>query len=506
MKTTDFHIITVDLGTSSVRVALVTPSLEIEKLIQTPVALMTNVGGMAEQDANEIITVALTCIGEIIRFSQENRPAQLAICFSNAMASLVCLDSTFQPIQPALTYMDLRCSGESEALLTTYGKIFFLRTATPMHASYWLPKFIWLNKTGILKQNCRYFCTIKDLLVYRLTGQFVTDYANAVSTGMCDVTTGDWDKQLLEIARISKNQLPEIRPTTAILELASNPLTLESIFPQNYPIILGAMDGVLSSLGAGAFKPGQVTTAIGSSGACRIASRSPLTTPEFYGVWSYPLDDKIWFCGGAMNNGGLVTQWLAETFSNDQKADQDGYEDLFAQAASVNQGADELIFLPYLYGERAPIYDEHARGVFFGVTPLHTRGHFVRAGLEGILFAMYSIFKTLQKAAPSDQDIWGTGGYVKSDLMLQIQADIFGRPIHVRHTSEGSTIGAAMLALKALEQIESYEDIIDQIQNKRTINPNHTAHHTYQKIFPLFLDLYKRLEPLFYQSNQQFRH
>jgi gluconokinase len=393
--------------------------------------------------------------------------------------------------------MDLRSGEDSDNLLTIYGRAFFNRTATPIHASYWLPKLLWMNRTGYIDQQCQYYCSIKDLLVYRLTGQFVMDYSNAVATGMCDVTTGDWDPQLMEVAGIAKTQLPPIQPTTTVLKPGSS-LPEEFLdFPRNFSIVLGAMDGVLSSLGTGAIKPGQVTTAIGSSGACRIAARSPLTAQESYGVWSYPLDDEIWFRGGAINNGGLVTQWLAETFSEELSAGQDGYEDLFTQAASVQPGADGLIFLPYLYGERAPIYDEHARGVFFGIGPGHTRGHLARAGIEGILFALYSTFKELQKWSKIDPDIWCTGGYIQSDLMLQIQADIFGKPINVPHTPEGSTLGAAMLAFKALKIIESYAELTDLFLPKHIITPNHAAHHIYQDKYPIFIDLYQRLKPLF---------
>jgi gluconokinase len=497
MKKSEFNIIAVDLGTSSVRAGLVTPSLEVLTQTRIPVSLHTDASGMAEQTAHEIITASLECIEEIFRYAQATGAHQLALCFSNAMGSLVCLDSDYHPIQPALTYMDLRSAKDAEDLLTTYGREFFSQTATPMHACYWLPKFLWLHRTGRIGQNWRYYGSIKDLLVYQLTGQFMTDYSNAVSTGMCDVNTGDWDQRLLDIAGISRTQLPVIRPTTTVLESKSVLPAAHSNFSHNLKIVLGAMDGVLSSLGTGAFKPGQVTTAIGSSGACRMAARSPLTEPEAYGVWSYPLDENIWFRGGAMNNGGLVTKWLADTFSETRKSDQDDYDDLFDLATFVKPGSDGLIFLPYLYGVRAPIYDEHARGVYFGITPIHTRGHLVRAGLEGILFALYSIFERLQKTTPSNQDIWCTGGYIKSDLMLHIQADIFGRPIHVPNTSEGSTIGAAMLAFKALKQIEAYEDLSDLIITERIITPNRTAHQTYQEIYTNFIAIYQQLKPLF---------
>jgi gluconokinase len=261
-------------------------------------------------------------------------------------------------------------------------------------------------------------------------------------------------------------------------------------------VVLGANDGVLSSLGAGAFKSGQVTTMIGSSGACRIAARSPLTEGDPLMTWSYPLDEAVWIRGGAMNSGGLVTQWLVENFSRQRTTDSDAYADLFAAAAKVRPGAGGLIFLPYLFGERAPIYDEHARGVFFGLTSGHERGHFARAGLEGILFALYSIFEAIRTPG-EDLEVRATGGYLRSELMLQIQADIFGVPIRVPDNLEGSAIGAAALGMKALGMIASWDEIAPLLPITRSYLPDADHHRQYQVVFKRFKALYQTLKPVF---------
>lgn len=488
-------VISVDLGTSSVRACLVDRSLTMLFQDQIEVELETDLTGKAVQDADAIITAGLSCIGRVVEWAEGHSISPDALCFSNTVASLVCLDAEHHALQPALTYIDSRAHKEADDLLKNYGSPFFLPTATPMHASYWLPKLVWLQKTGLPKA-CRYFCTIKDLFVYRLTGQFVTDYSNAVATGMCDTNGGDWDSRLLQIAGIDKGQLPEIKPTTTVLDL--NPITEQPGLAQipNLKVVIGAIDGVLSSLGAGAFKPGQVTTMIGSSGACRIAAHSPLIEGDPLVTWSYPLDEEIWIRGGAMNSGGLVTQWLVENFSSQRTSEIEAYEDLFTAAGSVTPGAEGLIFLPYLFGERAPIYDEQARGVFFGLTNSHHRGHFARAGMEGILFAMYSIF-TIVQSGDDELEVIATGGYLRSELMLQMQADIFGVPIKIPASFEGSSIGAAALALKALGLIDSFDDITTDLPIEKTYHPDSENHRHYQQIFIQFKQLYSHLKPMF---------
>ncbi len=491
------YIISVDLGTSSVRACLVDSSLKILKQIDQPVSLISDAPGKAVQDAQTIIQTAYNCTREIFAWSQANRTIPDAISFSNASGSLVCLDSGFNPISPALTYADLRASQESQWLIDKYGHAYFKRTATPVHASYWLPKFLWLQNSDYDFSQCQYFCTIKDLMVYQLTGQFVTDKSNAVATGMCDVTTGNWDERHLTISGVGAEQLPEIRPTTAILEPIHANKLLSIKPPPDLKIVLGAMDGVLSSLGAGAFKPGQVTTMIGSSGACRVAATSPLIDQEILKTWSYPLDDQIWIRGGAMNNGGLVTKWLVRNFSASKNTSEKAYQELFEQAERIEPSANGLIFLPYLFGERAPIYDENARGVYFGLLSNHHQAHFGRAGLEGILFALYSIYEIINPHPDDDVEVIATGGYIRSDLMLQIQADIFGLPINISKNLEGSVIGAASLALKSCGVIKSYDELSEFMASRRQILPDKTRHKKYQATYRQFKELYKHLQPMF---------
>jgi len=500
MKTNSPCIITVDLGTSSVRAALIDNHLKISKQSGRPVSIDTDAEGKAEQDTNELLAAAVTCITEVANWAELSGYPVEALSFSNASASLVCLDHEFLPLRPALTYADLRASQESELLIKTYGKDQFRLTGAPIHASYWLPKFLWLRNNGFLDSKSRYFCTIKDLFVYHLTGRFVTDSSNAAATGMCNAVTGNWDGNILDIAGIRLEQLPQIHHTTTVLAISRQNNPLKDVLPGNCRIVLGAMDGVLSNLGAGAFKPGQVTTTIGSSGACRIAAKSPLLDQSAVKIWSYPLDKDIWIRGGAMNNGGLVTQWLAENFSSSDVRKEDRFQSIFDLASEIEPGADGLIFLPYLFGERAPIYDEHARGVYFGLHSSHKRAHLVRAGIEGILFAMYSIFELLQTGESNIEAIRASGGYLRSDLMLQIQADIFGKPIKVPDSHEGSLIGAALLAQKALGKIDSYDQRTKDIKISRQVDPNLSNAKKYEGVYPHFVALYSHLKPLFSQS------
>lgn len=494
---TEAAILSVDIGTSSVRACLVSHQLKILHQSTRSLQLLSKTAGQAEMDLYSLVEKSLNCLQEASQWASIHRSQVSAVSFSSASASLVCLDQAFRPIRPVLTYADLRASSESQGLIDTYGKTAFLHTGAPMHASYWLPKFLWLKNQGLQLEGPLAFCTIKDFLIYHLTGQFIIDACNAGATGMMDINTMDWDDLSLGIAGIKAQQLPLIKPTTSLLYL--KPQQAEALFPgENSPkIVLGAMDGVLASLGVGAFSPGQATTSLGSSGACRTAALEPITGQNAARMWSYPLTGDLWVSGGAMNNGGLVTQWLTRNFSRTRAITDDAYTEMLDAASKISPGSDGLLFLPYLFGERAPIYNELARGVYFGLHNRHHRGHFARAGLEGILFALYSIFEILQETQNKTLEIRAAGGYLQSPLMLQMQADIFGQPILVPGEQEGSVIGAAALALKALGYISGFDALQECFHIQAQYLPNGAAAPIYQDCYLRFTALFQHLAPVF---------
>lgn len=495
LNSKDF-LISMDLGTSSVRVALIGFDLKIRHQVQTPVQVERDGAGGVTQDAEAVISAGMDGLRTVLAWAAAHHLRPQAISFSNASASLVCLDAGYQPLAPAFTYLDLRSHPQVEQLQKDAGWAPFRFSGAPLHASYWLPKFLWLADHAPELRQAAHFCTIKDLFVYRLTGQFVTDVANAGANGICDVRTYDWDPALLGLAEIREDQLPQVAPTTRVLAL--NPVSQTyalTDFPE-LKVVLGAMDGLLSSLGAGAFRPGQVTTTIGSSGACRVAAQTPLIEEGPLRTWSYPLEDGLWIRGGAMNSGGLVTRWLVENFASTGNADDSAYRSFFEAAGTVEPGAEGLLFLPYLYGERAPIYDEHARGVYFGLTAAHGKAQLSRAGLEGILFALYSIYDMVRGDEVAST-IRATGGYLRSELMLQIQADIFGLPIATPENLEGSVVGAAMLGMKALGVIQDYAELDHLLPTSRTFGPDGARHTIYQENYLRFKALYRAVKPLF---------
>ncbi len=204
---------------------------------------------------------------------------------------------------------------------------------------------------------------------------------------------------------------------------------------------------------------GTAALTIGTSGAIRVASKTP--TVDFSGMnFNYRLDEETFISGGPINNGGVILKWYAEKFLKKTLATGDDYDDILNDLKETPAGSDGLIFLPYLLGERAPIWNSDSCGVFFGIRTRHTQEHFTRAVLEGICMALFHIGNTMEEAGLVIDRIHVSGGFVRSHDWLQLLADIFGKPVVLIREEDASAIGAIYLAMKGQSIITSYDQLL----------------------------------------------
>lgn len=262
--------------------------------------------------------------------------------------------------------------------------------------------------------------------------------------------------------------------------------------PDTVPFFIGSSDGCLANIGSGVFKDNEATLTIGTSGAVRITTAKPLLN-EKPALFCYPVLNDLYVKGGAVNNGGNVLQWFSQSFTDDS---DESYEKLIDIAASVNAGVDGLIFLPYLQGERAPIWNASARGVFFGINSLHGTSHFIRAMLEGVSFGLYDVFCELRKSSNDIDTIYVSGGFTKSGFWVQMIADIFNRKVLVSDVADASAMGAIQLGMFAAGLIPEISLNTMGIRGTAFI-PVAERHTMYEKQFSKFCALYDALQPHF---------
>jgi gluconokinase len=258
--------------------------------------------------------------------------------------------------------------------------------------------------------------------------------------------------------------------------------------------VIGGGDGCLANLGSGAVQPGETALTIGTSGAIRMTTRSPEDDPGER-VFNYILSADRYACGGATNNGGNVLKWLFEKVLGVGDREEE-WQRKVREADEVPPGCEGLIFLPYLQGERAPVWDADARGVFFGVRSVHDHRHFTRACLEGVSYSLYQIGASVTETTGPIERIYASGGFTRSDIWLQMIADIFNKEVALSGAADASAIGAAITGFQALGLIENLDAAKDLIHVVRTFEPDAARHALYLENYRIFAQLYGRLRDL----------
>jgi gluconokinase len=483
------YVIGVDVGTGSTKAVAVSNNGKPVAASQTYYNTNSPQPGYSEQDPEIIWKAFVDCINKVIA---ETGHVSVAVSISSAMHSLMVVDNKNIPLTPLITWEDTRSDKIAADLRNTaQTEEIYRSTGTPVHSMSPLCKIRWLkdNRSEIFK-NAFKFISIKEFIWYRLFSKYEIDYSLASATGLFNIENFKWNKPSLEFCGINESRLSDPVPTDFTRNEVNNDVATSIQIPKNTSFCIGASDGCLANLGSNAIEQGTASLTIGTSGAVRIACRHPIINYSAM-IFNYVLDNSTFISGGPVNNGGNVLKWMFKTFLNNSSPTDNDYKIIFAQIEKVEAGSEGLIFLPYLYGERAPIWDERASGVFFGIQSFHTNVHFFRAALEGICFALNNILQIIESSTAPIEQLNVSGGFVHSGLWMQILADITNKKICVVQTEDASSIGAALLGMKALKIIDDYTSLNETINI--VIKPNGNNLSVYKKLYAIFKNLYQPL-------------
>ena len=490
-------IIGVDIGTTSAKAIAFTPAGQVLCSHYQEYPIYRPEPEYSEQDPGEVLAAVSHTLSQTI--AGINQEHLLGISFSCAMHGLLAVDPVGQPITRCLIWADNRSQAQAEVLQPSgAGQDIYRHTGTPIHPMSPLCKLLWMreNQPDLLRQAHK-FLSIKEYIFYRFFGKYLIDYSLASATGLFDIRQLRWYPPALELAGIRPEQLSS-PVSTLHQEHQLDPAYARQLgLRRPVPFIIGASDGCLANLGAGATQPGLAALTIGTSGAIRIMAAQAAGENQQQ-LFSYILSPDRYVVGGPVNNGGLILRWFRDAFGaglQEQAQAQgiDAYDLLIAQAAAVPAGSQGLIFLPYLQGERAPIWDAAARGVFFGIGIHHSQAHFCRAVLEGILFNIYQIGRALEAASGPIREIHAGGGFARSRFWVQLLADIFQKKVYITETIESSAWGAALLGLEALQWQAGPGEALPG-KNQQEFVPDPEKHAVYQQNFSIFEKLYPLLK------------
>ncbi len=485
MTTNAPYILGVDIGTGSAKSVAVTPAGHIAAAHRQTYPTQHPQPGYSEQSPETVIAAIIATIRKTV---EEMNAAPAAISLSCAMHSLMAVDENGTPLTPLMTWADNRSEAFAAALKNTpAGREIYAATGTPVHPMSPLCKVQWLreHEPEVFK-NAACFIGIKELFLFRCFHEFIIDHSLASATGMFDIRQLYWHAAALEAAGITDDRLPIPVETTRLLIGMDAGMAEALGVPPDTLIMAGSSDGCLAQLGSGAVEPGHAALTIGTSGAIRMMTRQPAEDPQSR-LFSYVLTPEHYVCGGAINNGGGALQWFSKAF-----LPWSDYNNFLKTAFTAPPGAEGLLCLPYLLGERAPVWDSEARGAYVGIGQQHTSAHFQRALIEGICFGLYNVAEALESVVTPVKEVTVSGGFTASPLWIQLLADIFQKPMLLHQDEDASAIGAAMLAWHALGKADAWQ--FNAMAAARVFEPENTHRALYMRNYKAYTLLYNQLK------------
>ncbi len=479
-----------DVGTTSVKVVAFSAAGKVLAKHTCNYEMSHPKPDWSEQDPDLILHSLIESVNKVYIALSPATP--VFISFSAAMHSLLTVDIHGTPQTQCIIWADNRSAAFAEALnQDELGKEFYKLTGVPIHAMSPFCKLLWLkeNEPSIFA-NAHKFIGIKEYIFYKLTGRYVIDTSLASATGLLDIKSLQWDEKILKYAGVGVEKLSELVDVTHRFEMLSEGTkTLTPLLvPVNTPLVIGGSDGASANISAGIFDESALVVTIGTSSAVRMLSKIPyidqaMRTFCFHAVGEYYIN------GGASNNGAVVLEWLKNNLLElEQKM-----SDFLDTAATVPAGSDGLLFLPYILGERAPIWDARAKGVYYGFSVTHKKAHMIRAAIEGVVFGIYSFGKLIIEKKPV-KEIYATGGFARNPLWVQILSDVFNLPVRVNGSEESSAWGAVINGM-----ISFNTAIPTATEDLQLFEPDIENHKVYQNFCEKFERLTGMLRPEFHR-------
>lgn len=474
----------VDVGTGGTRAVVVDRTGKVVASEATEhAAIHSEHVGWAEQDPEDWWRAAKASISAVL----QQVGSVEAVGLTGQMHGCVMLDENGQVLRPALIWCDQRTQPECDWLENKVGRAKLIElVSNPALPNFTLTKLLWVkeHQPDIFARIKHVLCP-KDFVRLRMTGEYAIDMQEASGTLLLDVTHRRWSQEVADAAGIPTAWLPKLYEGPEICGKVTAEGAAATGVAAGTPVVAGAGDQGAGAVGMGVLKPGMVSATIGTSGVVFAATAEP-TLDKLGRLHTFcHAAPGIWHVMGVTNGAGLSLRWLRDTLMPDLTYDQ-----MTAEAAKVKPGSDGLLWTPYLFGERTPHLDAKARAAFVGISASTTRGHFVRAVLEGVAFSLRDTFTLFEELHIPVAEIRLGGGGARGPLWRQIQADVYGRPVERLEAEEGGAFGSALLAGTGIGAWPDVETACAQtVRVAEVIQPQHAtemdaAYKEYRKVYP----------------------
>lgn len=498
------YILAHDLGTSGNKATLYDFEGRLKASALSEYRTYYGAANEVEQDPQDWWRAVCVSTKELIEKAGISAADIACVCFSGQMMGCLPVDSGGTPLRRSIIWADMRAVEQSRYMEKALGmETVYKITGHRISPSYSAAKLLWVrdNEPDVYARTCKVLHA-KDYILHKLTGRFVTDYSDASGMNLFDIDKKAWDDGILHELGISPSLLPEAHPSTDIAGAVTPGAAAETGLLEGTPVVIGGGDGCCAATGAGVVEEGRTYNVIGSSSWIALATKRPIYDAEMRTFNWVHLDPALYSPCGTMQAAGYSLNWLKNTLCTLEERmaveNNASVYDLINEAvASSPPGANGLIFLPYLLGERSPRWNPDAQGAFLGLRMTTAKGDICRAVLEGVGYNLKAILDIFDNASPVDKVVV-IGGGACNRTWLQILSDIWKKPLLVpKYLEEATSMGAAVCggvgigALPGFSWVEHFNPIVEEI------HPRAGNAMIYDKLYALFNESYERLAPLF---------
>jgi xylulokinase len=499
----------VDIGTSGCKTLLIDDRGRVIARAVKEYPFSIPKPGWSEQNPEDWWTAAKTTIKRSLKGSRSSDYIK-AIGLSGQMHGLVALDKDSRVLRPSILWNDQRTEKQCQEIQDRIGGIEALLRLTNnrMLPGYTGGKILWVRENEPRHyERIRWILNPKDYIRFRLTGERATEVSDASGTGLFNVWERRWSHQLLEILDIPKEWLPPCYESSEVSRKVTPRIAKELGLRPGLPVAGGGGDAVVQTTGTGIVEPGILGTTIGTAGNVTMALDRCYKNPGGrLQVFCNTMPNK-WHAMGVTLAAGGSLQWFRDALGESEKkisehTGKNVYDLLSREASRVKAGSEGLLFLPYLIGERCPHADPHARGAFIGLTLRHSKNHFIRSILEGVIFSLRDVAEAIKEMGVPITQIRTSGGGALSKLWRQIHADVFdSEVVTVSGSGEGGAYGAALVAGVGVGIWPTVEEAVKVLRVETKTSPIPRNVETYKRLFNVYQDLYGNLKSSFHQTS-----
>ena len=496
------YLIGIDIGTSACKVAIFERSGSVVAAASGDYPVYYPEEGWAEQNPEEWWDAVCRAVRKVIVNSGIQAEQIAGIGIDGQSWSAIAVDKAGNVLTNTPIWMDTRAQSICDRLNQEIGADNIFQVAgNSLQPSYTTAKILWYKENlpeiygkiyKILQSN--------SYIAYKLTGAMTQDISQGYGLHCFDMRTGQWDDRMCECLGIPREFLPEICASDQVVGTVTGKAAEESGLAEGTPVVAGGLDAACGTLGAGVIHPGETQEQGGQAGGMSICIDEYKADPRL--ILGYHVVPGQWLLQGGTTGGGGVMRWFEHEFADYERVmakdkGESSLDQLNEIAEKVAPGSDGVVFLPYMSGERSPIWNPHAKGVFYGLDFAKTKGHMVRACMEGVALSLKHNLDVAKEAGAEVEVLRAMGGSANSILWTQIKSDITGKEVVVPSSDTATTLGAAILAGIGVGMYRDYDEAISlTVKETRRHKPDLSNREVYDKTYETYLNLYKSLESM----------